>query len=110
MLRDRPRWGAGDVLAALTITAGDRATFSVAATGTGIVSYQWKKGGTVIPGATNSSYTTPAMGYAGNGAEYSVVVTDSVGTTISSTATLTVTKTSTLRSYGYVANASDGFV
>ena len=93
---------------AQTITAGDMATFSVTATGTGELFYQWKKSGTVIPGATNSSYTTPAMGYAGNGAEYSVVLTDSVGTTTSSTARLTVTKTSTPKSYGYVANASDG--
>ena len=90
--------------AAQTITAGDMATFSVTATGTGALSYQWKKSGTDIPGATNSSYTTPAMGYAGNGAEYSVVLTDSVGTTTSSSARLTVTKTSTPKSYGYVAN------
>ena len=48
------------------------------------------------------------MGYAGNGAVYSVAVTDSVGTTTSSTATLTVSKSTTAKSYGYVANASDG--
>ena len=94
--------------AAQTITAGNTATFSVTATGTGTLIYQWKKGSTVIPGATNSSYTTPAMGYAGNGAVYSVVVTDSAGSVTSSNATLTVNKTSTLQSYGYVANASDG--
>ena len=93
---------------AQSIAAGASATFSVAATGTGTLSYQWKKNGTVIPGATTSSYTTPAMGYAGNGAVYSVVVTDSVGTTTSNTATLTVIKSSTAQSYGYVANASDG--
>ena len=93
---------------AQNITAGDMATFSVTATGTGELFYQWKKSGTDIPGATNSSYTTPAMGYAGNGAEYSVVLTDSVGSTTSSTARLTVTKASTPKSYGYVANASDG--
>ena len=92
---------------AQTITAGDMATFSVTATGTS-PSYQWKKGGTVIPGATSSSYTTPAMSYAGNGAEYSVVVSNSAGTVTSSSATLTVNKTSILQSYGYVANASDG--
>ena len=94
--------------AAQSIAAGASATFSVTATGAGTVRYQWKKGSTVIPGATTSSYTTPAMGYAGNGAEYSVVVTDSVGTTTSNTATLTVIKSSTAQSYGYVANASDG--
>ena len=96
---------------AQTITAGATATFSVTATGTGTLSYQWKKNGTNITGgmgATASSYTTPAMGYAGNGAVYSVEVSNSVGTTTSSTATLTVNKTSTAQSYGYVANASDG--
>ena len=96
---------------AQTITAGQTANFSVTATGTGILSYQWKKNGTDITGgsgATSNSYTTPAMGYAGNGAVYSVVVTDSVGATTSSSATLTVSKSSTAKSYGYVANASDG--
>ena len=91
-----------------TITAGDTATFNVSATGTGTLIYQWKKGSTVIPGATTNSYTTPAMGYAGNGKEYSVVITDSVSTVTSSSATLTVTKTSTLQTYGRVANDSDG--
>ena len=97
--------------AALTITAGQTATFSVTATGTGTLSYQWKKNGTNITGgtgATTSSYTTPDMGYAGNGAVYSVEVSNSAGTVTSSTATLTVSKSSTAQSYGYVANASDG--
>ena len=96
---------------AQNITAGQTATFSVTATGTGTLSYQWKKNGTDITGgmgATTSSYTTPAMGFAGNGAVYSVVVSNSVGETTSSTATLTVSKSTTTQSYGYVANASDG--
>ena len=96
--------------APLPITAGQTATFSVAATGTSL-NYQWKKNGINITGgtgATTNTYTTPAMGYAGNGAEYSVVVSNSAGSITSSTATLTVNKTSTKKSYGYVANASDG--
>ena len=97
---------------AQTITAGQTATFSVTATGTGTLIYQWKKNGTNITGgtgATTNSYTTPAMGYAGNGAVYSVVVTDSVGATTSSNATLTVSlSTSSTKSYSQVANASDG--
>ena len=75
------------------------------------MSYQWKKNGTDITGgtgATTNSYTTPAMGFAGNGAVYSVVVSNSAGTTTSSSATLTVSKSTTAQSYGYVANASDG--
>ena len=96
---------------AQTITAGATATFSVTATGTGTLSYQWKKNGINITGgsgATTNTYTTPAMGYAGNSAVYSVVVSNSAGTTTSSSATLTVNKTSTAQSYGQVANASDG--
>ena len=91
-----------------TITAGQTATFSVTATGTGTLIYRWLKNGTVIPGATNSSYTTPAMGYAGNGAAYVVEVTDAAGTVTSNSATLTVTKTTTRQSYGLVANDFDG--
>ena len=93
---------------ARTITAGQTATFSVTATGAGTLSYQWKKGNTVIPGATNSSYTTPEMGYAANGAVYSVVVSNSTDSITSSSAGLTVNKKSTPKSYGLVANASDG--
>ena len=96
------------------ITAGQTATFSVTATGTG-VSYQWKKNGINITGgsgATTSSYTTPAMGYAGNGAEYSVEVRNGVGTVTSSSARLTVNllAQTSPKSYSYsqVANASDG--
>ena len=96
---------------AQNITAGQTATFSVTATGTGTLIYQWKKNGTNITGgtgATSNSYTTPDMGYAGNGAVYSVEVSNGAGTTTSSTATLTVSKSSSAKSYGYVANASDG--
>ena len=95
---------------ALSITAGATATFSVVATGTSL-SYQWKKNGVSITGgtgATSNSYTTPALSFAGNGAVYSVEVSNSAGSVTSSTATLTVSKTSTAQSYGYVANASDG--
>ena len=95
---------------AQSIAAGAMATFSVAATGTSL-SYQWKKNGLNITGgsgATTNTYTTPAMGYAGNSAVYSVEVSNSAGSVTSSSATLTVTKSSTAQSYGYVANASDG--
>ena len=96
--------------AAQTITAGATVTFTVTATGTS-PNYQWKKNGVNITGgtgATTNTYTTPAMGYAGNGAVYSVVVSNSAGSVTSSSATLTVSKSSTAQSYGYVANASDG--
>jgi parallel beta-helix repeat protein len=74
-----------------TVNAGDTATFTVAATGTAPLSYQWKRGGTNIPGATSSTYTTPATTSADNGATFSVTVTNSAGTDGSQEVTLTVT-------------------
>ena len=74
----------------VTITAGQTATFSVTATGTAPLSYQWKKNGTSITGATAASYTTPAETTADNGAQFTVVVSNSVGNATSSAATLTV--------------------
>src|SRR5204862_6064241 len=44
---------------AQTVTPGSTATFSVGAVGTGPMSYQWRKNGSTIGGATASSYTTP---------------------------------------------------
>ena len=76
---------------AKTVTAGDTATFSVEATGTAPLRYQWKKNGTPIDGATNSSFTTPATSMDDNGTEYSVEVSNDLGTASSSVGILTVT-------------------
>ncbi|MGC1089477.1 MAG: immunoglobulin domain-containing protein, partial [Candidatus Acidiferrum sp.] len=73
-----------------TVTAGQTATFSVAATGTAPLTYQWKKNGSNIAGAMASSYTTPATTSADNGSTFQVVVTNSAGSTPSTTVTLTV--------------------
>ncbi len=74
----------------VTITAGQTATFSVTATGTAPLSYQWSQNGTAISGATSSSYTTPAETTSASGAQFTVVVSNSVGNATSSAATLTV--------------------
>ena len=74
---------------AQTVTAGAGATFTVAANGTGPLSYQWMKGATDIAGATNASYTIAATAAADAGS-YSVKVSNSVGTVTSSAAVLTV--------------------
>ena len=76
--------------AAQTAYTSLTATFSVTATGTAPLSYQWKKNGTDISGATASTYTTPATVIGDNNALYSVVVRNSLGTVTSNTATLTV--------------------
>jgi hypothetical protein len=74
----------------LTVTAGQTAAFSVAATGTTPLSYQWKMNGTAIGGATSASYTTAAATTANSGETFSVAVSNSAGTATSSSATLTV--------------------
>jgi len=73
-----------------TITAGQTATFSVSASGTAPLNYQWQKNSTAISGATSSSYTTPAETTSDNGAQFTVVVSNSVGSITSNPATLTV--------------------
>ena len=73
-----------------TVTAGQVATFSVGASGTAPLSYQWRKNGLYITGATSSSYTTPATTTADSGSTFSVVVTNSAGSATSNNATLTV--------------------
>jgi len=73
-----------------TVTAGQTATFTVAATGRGPLKYQWQKNGTAITGATSSSYTSPATTSSDNGARFAVVVSNTIGTAASSAATLTV--------------------
>lgn len=75
---------------AQTVSAGSTATFTVTATGTAPLSYQWKKGGTAIPGATLGSYTTPATALVDNGSSFTVTVSNSAGSATSSAAVLTV--------------------
>lgn len=72
------------------VTTGQKATFSIAATGTAPLGYQWRKNGTAISGATSSSYTTPATTASDDRALFSVVVNNSVGNATSSPATLNV--------------------
>src|SRR5467141_3043192 len=73
-----------------SVTAGQTASFGVAATGTGPLSYQWQKNGTVITGATSSSYTTPATATSDNGAQFTVLVSNTAGRVTSNAAALTV--------------------
>ena len=77
--------------ASQTVTTGQTASFSVTATGTAPLNYQWSKNGTAISGATASSYTTPATSTSDNGALFTAVVSNTAGSVTSSAATLTVT-------------------
>ena len=73
-----------------TVNAGQTASFSVTASGTGPLTYQWYKNGTAIGGATSSTYTTPATVSGDSGSHFTVTVTNTGGTVTSAPATLTV--------------------
>ena len=77
-----------------SVTAGATATFTVVASGSAPLTYQWSKNGTTITGATSASYTTPATVSGDNGSTFSVQVSNSAGSATSSTASLTVTTAS----------------
>ena len=76
--------------ASQTTTAGQTATFTVAASGPGPLSYQWQKNGASLAGATASSYTTPTTTTADSGSMFNVVVSNTMGTVTSTAASLTV--------------------
>src|SRR5208283_705461 len=78
-----------------TVTVGQTATFSVMAAGTTPLSYQWQMGTTAITGATSATYTTPAATSAESGSQFSVVVSNAVGSKTSNPATLTVNPATT---------------
>ncbi|MEI6786279.1 MAG: LamG-like jellyroll fold domain-containing protein, partial [Verrucomicrobiota bacterium] len=72
-----------------TVFAGDIAAFEVLVAGTQPFSYQWNLNGNSLPGATNSTLalTNVQLSQAGN---YTVLVTNITGSTLSSNAVLTV--------------------
>src|SRR5260221_10360600 len=67
--------------------AGQSISFNVTASGTGPFSYQWRKGGVNLSGATNASFTIPNVG-GGDAGNYDVVVSGACGNATSSVATL----------------------
>jgi hypothetical protein len=72
-----------------TVNPGVSVTFSVVATGTEPLAYQWRKGGVNIPNATSSSLTIGAVQFSDEGI-YSVVVRNGGGQVTSAGARLTV--------------------
>jgi len=88
-----------------SVAAGGTASFSVTATGSGTLSYQWRKDGSAISGATASSHTISAVN-SDQAGSYDVVVSNTVGSATSAAATLSVTVASSTTSATLSANAT----
>ncbi|HEY1109480.1 MAG TPA: immunoglobulin domain-containing protein, partial [Opitutaceae bacterium] len=76
--------------ASQTAVAGGSVQFSVVASGAGPLTYQWRKDGAPLSGATSSTLSLSGLTSAAAGS-YSVTVTNVGGSTASAAATLTIT-------------------
>ena len=75
-----------------SVGAGLTATFSLTAAGH-TLTYQWRRNGSNISGATGNFYTTPGTALSDNGSLFSCVITNSAGSVTSRNALLTVSNT-----------------
>lgn len=75
-----------------TVSAGAGVAFSVVATGTAPLAYQWQRNGTAISGATAATLAFVAAA-GDNGASFRVVVSNASGSVTSNAAVLTVGST-----------------
>ncbi len=73
----------------VTVVSGGNASFSISASGGGTLSFQWRKGGQNIEGATSNSLALNNVTLS-DAALYDVVVSNSVGSQSSLSALLTV--------------------
>jgi len=77
-----------------SVSAGEPATFTAVATGTGPLTFEWFMNGTEAGGNSNT-YTISVTSMVENGAQIYVKVTNSAGTATSNTAALNVSATAT---------------
>ena len=98
--------------ASQTVPAGASVTFSVGVVGTASFAYQWSSNGIAISGATNATFTLTDVSFA-DSASYSVLVTNSYGSELSSNAMLallpavvTTQPASSITTTGAVLNGS----
>jgi len=73
-----------------TVFVSQPVTFTVTASGTLPLSYQWRRNNQDIPGANSNSYTINSASLGDNGAQFSVFVSNGAGSALSDTVTLTV--------------------
>jgi glucose/arabinose dehydrogenase len=75
-----------------TVAEGQSVTFSVSASGTAPLRYQWQKNGANLSGATSATFTI-ASSKTTDAGQYRVLVSNAVGSVTSNTATLTIQTT-----------------
>ncbi len=73
-----------------TISLGYNVTFTSTASGLPPLSYQWRKGNAIIPGATNNSYSIPVVAFSDSG-DYNMIVYNPYGADTSLDAHLIIT-------------------
>ena len=78
----------------VTVVQGGNTNFSVTATGSATLAYQWQLAGVNLGGATSSTLTLNNV-QAAQAGNYTVIVTNNFGSVTSSVATLTVTNVPT---------------
>ena len=74
----------------ISVEIGQSASFSVSASGFGLLTYQWQRNGVPISGAITASYSIPAVALTDSGNAYSVIVSSAAGATMSRAVHLTV--------------------
>ncbi len=92
---------------AQTTNVGGSASFSITATGTAPLTYQWRKGGVDISGATSATLALANV-QTSDAADYTVVVTNIGGTATSSAGTLTVNKLTQTITFAALSDAPYG--
>ena len=90
----------------LTVTEGDDATFTVDASGSGILNYQWFADGNELFGETSNSLTVFAATLAEDGTEYTVEISNGAQTVTSEVATLNVNEPLVLGLFSQEADTS----
>lgn len=74
----------------VTVLPGQPATFTVSATGTPSLRYQWQRNGMDLPGQTSASLTLTSVKLTDSGARFRVRVFNDYGSVLSNEATITV--------------------
>lgn len=91
----------------VTVVEGSSALFAVRLAEDLFATYQWRRNGTNLPGATSPTYTLNDVRLSDSGSSFQCRVTNPLGTTNSSLATLTVMADTTRPTATYAQNFGD---